>query len=386
MKKVKVKNIAKVITGKTPPKKDPENFGDKYLFIKIPDLKDQKYVKESGDKLSEKGAELIRSLAVPKHAVMISCLATVGEVGLSVTDSFTNQQINSLICNKNKVNPEYLYYYFLKDKENLKQLGGGGSVYTNISKNKLENYHVELPDLETQTKIADILSAFDEKIELNNKINDNLEELAQAIFKHWFVDFEFPNEEGKPYKSSGGKMVDSEMGKIPEGWEVEGISGIADINYGKGLPKKDQKEEGFPVYGANGIMGYYDEYNFKEPKIIVGCRGVVGNVSLTLPNSFVTNNSLIIDPKKADLKEYLLKYLQYQNLQSVVSGSAQPQITITNMKTLKIIIPNERLVKKFSLAIKRINRLINEKYFENKKLSSMRDLLLPKLINGKIKP
>jgi type I restriction enzyme S subunit len=133
-------------------------------------------------------------------------------------------------------------------------------------------------------------------------------------------------------------------------------------------------------------MGYYDEYNFKEPKIIVGCRGVVGNVSLTLPNSFVTNNSLIIDPKKADLKEYLLKYLQYQNLQSVVSGSAQPQITITNMKTLKIIIPNERLVKKFSLAIKRINRLINEKYFENKKLSSMRDLLLPKLINGKIKP
>src|SRR5699024_433784 len=130
-----------------------------------------------------------------------------------------------------------------------------GTTIPSLRTQTLNQIILNLPDLKYQAKILKMVNPIEERIELNNSIISNLEELAQTLFKHWFVDFEFPNEEGKPYKSSGGKMVESELGMIPEGWEIKQLGEVYNIKYGKNLPTNQMIDSGYYVFGANGIIG-----------------------------------------------------------------------------------------------------------------------------------
>ena len=134
---------------------------------------------------------------------------------------------------------DYIYYLSISPEFRNMAIKSmtGSSGRQRVQKDVLEESEIILPPLEEQKAIAKILSDLDEKIEVNNKINKNLEEMAQAIFKQWFVDFEFPNEEGKPYKSSGGEMVESELGMIPKGWNISELGELYEVKGGKRLPK-----------------------------------------------------------------------------------------------------------------------------------------------------
>ena len=213
----KVKDLGKVITGKTPPTKESKYFGKDYPFVEIPDMGMCVRVENSETMLSNEGAQYMYNLKLPPDSVMVSCLATIDKAGITAKESFTNQQINSVVPNNNKVIPEWIYYYFKDNAEQLKSLGGGGSIYTNISKSRFESAKIILPPITEQRAIAKVLSDLNKKIEINNQTNKTLEAIGQALFNRWFVDFDFPNEEGKPYKSSGGEMIDSESGEIPKG-------------------------------------------------------------------------------------------------------------------------------------------------------------------------
>ncbi|RLC34489.1 MAG: restriction endonuclease subunit S, partial [Candidatus Nealsonbacteria bacterium] len=138
-----------------------------------------------------------------------------------------------------KINPYYLKYYLLnpESKNRIKQGYISGSALPRIILKDFKKYEINLTSLEEQEKIVSILSSLDDKIELNNQINKNLEEITQAIFKHWFVDFEFPNENGEPYKSSGDEMIDSELGLIPKGWNVRSLNQIANFLNGLAMQK-----------------------------------------------------------------------------------------------------------------------------------------------------
>ena len=143
---------------------------------------------------------------------------------------------------------DYYKYYFDSDLPNFQlskitQVGARAHGLLNVGKNDFMSIKIPFPPLPEQKAIANILSALDEKIEINNKINKNLEEMAQAIFKRWFVDFEFPNEDGKPFKSSGGEMVQSELGLIPKGWEVKLLKDCIDVidNRGKTPPNNNKR-------------------------------------------------------------------------------------------------------------------------------------------------
>jgi len=183
-----VGKIGRVVTGKTPPTNNPEYYGDDYPFVKIPDMTDSVYVNKTNTRISQKGADYLGKAKIPKNSIMVSCIATIGNVGITSEDSFTNQQINSLIPNKDVADFKYLYYFFKLNKELLESLGGGGSVYTNISKSKFESMPVVLPGIREQKNISEILSSLDDKIELNRKINNNLEKIASLLFKQWFID------------------------------------------------------------------------------------------------------------------------------------------------------------------------------------------------------
>ncbi|MCS6885521.1 MAG: restriction endonuclease subunit S [Acidobacteriota bacterium] len=186
----KIGSIGRVVTGKTPPTSDPSNFGGDYLFITIPDLNGRVFIDSSERTLSEKGAETLRSCLLPPGSVMMSCIATVGKCGITTQPSFTNQQINSVIP-EDGTDPRFLYYVFTQLGHELESAGGGGSVYTNVSKRRFSEIEITIPtDVNEQRAIAHILGTLDDKIELNRCMSQTLEAMARALFKSWFIDFD----------------------------------------------------------------------------------------------------------------------------------------------------------------------------------------------------
>jgi len=167
----------------------------------------------------------------------------------------------------------------------------------------------------------------------------------------------------------------------------EKLETICDIVYGKDLPTRNLKKYGFPVYGGNGIIGYSDKYLYSEPQIIVGCRGAYsGNVFKTEPKSFITHNSLVLKIKEGKNIgiNYLFYALQKSNVKSSTTGSAQPQITITELNKVEIPTADDKLTTKFEEIATTIENYKFKIIKENQKLSSLRDLLLPKLMSGEL--
>lgn len=253
----------------------------------------------------------------------------------------------------------------------------GTSGRQRVQNSIFDDLLIELPPLEEQKLIANILSSFDDKIENNNAIIANLEEQAQAVFKSWFVNFEpFQNRE----------FISSELGDIPENWQVKQLSNLFEIKYGKNLPTKKLEEKGYPVFGGNGQIGFYHEYLFEEPKILISCRGAAsGKVVVSLPYSFITNNSLImneLDQSYFHYYRYLFSNIEFENY---ATGSAQPQITIANIKDIKVCEPNENIINKFNKILNPIFNMQLNLQKENIKLVNLRDTLLPKLMSGEIR-
>ena len=231
------------------------------------------------------------------------------------------------------------------------------SAQPGLSVKTLSNLKIPLPPLPTQRKIASILSALDDKIELNRRMNENLEEQAKALFKEF-------------------DLSSMESGHIEN---------IAIIKYGKNLPQKQLCKTGYEVFGGNGVIGYYHEYMYNHPMILVSCRGAAsGKIIISHPYSYVTNNSLILELKDRDYFEFYKWFFLLNQLHSYATGSAQPQITIENIRSIEIPIPNLRSIQHIMSVLNSISNTIynNERYSDG--LTKTRDTLLPKLMRGEI--
>ena len=264
-----------------------------------------------------------------------------------------------------------------------------GSTLPSMTFEAYYSLEISLPEYEKQKKIADFIFIILDKINNNNQINNNLEELMKTIYQRWFIEFEFPNEEGKPYKSNGGKLYynDKLKHKIPGNWGVNELIEVADIYQPKTIPIDELKEDGkYNVYGANGIIGKYDLYNHEENEIAVCCRGAgCGKYIMTQPFSWITGNAMVIKPKlEVDLKEYIYYKLDDKDILNYVTGSAQPQITRTNIENMKIMIPDKAIINKFNSLAKEIRKNIINLIKENQRLDSLKKFILPLLINGQI--
>lgn len=285
-----------------------------------------------------------------------------------------------------KIKAFWLYYYLNSKigKDTLKNLRTGTSQ-PYITLNSLRT----LPILTTTNtlyikKVISILSSLDEKIELNRQINKTLEEMAQTIFKQWFVDFEFPNEEGKPYKSGGGEMVDSELGKIPKGWEVGKIEDLFILQRGFDLPTHQRTEGLYPVVAASGISSYHNEYKIKAPGVTTGRSGIIGNVFYIQEDFWPLNTSLFIKEYKNSTPLYSFYILKYLNLPQLNAGSAVPTLNRNDVHVLSCLLPDMNIIKYFEKIVSDLFKNIfnNKKEIEN--LENIRDSLLPKLISGKL--
>ena len=175
-----------------------------------------------------------------------------------------------------------------------------GTKQRNISPKDIYDIEVYIPELVIQKYIGRILYNLDKKIQINNQINQELEAMAKTLYDYWFVQFDFPDQNGKPYKSSGGKMVyNPELKReIPEGWGNSILGEFADLYQPKTISDKDMIEDGeYLVYGANGIIGRYSEYNHEDSMVTISCRGNCGIINVTRPYSWITGNSMVVKPK-----------------------------------------------------------------------------------------
>ncbi len=298
---------------------------------------------------------------------------------------------------------EFLYFLMKYSMQELKTRETG-TVFASINKSAIENLTIKLPPLPEQKAIADTLSSLDDKIELNNKINENLEKQAQAIFKHWFVDFEFPNEEGKPYKSSGGEMIDSELGMIPKGWEVKSLDEIADYLNGIAIAKykpRKETEKSLPAVKIRELRQGYTDDSSDQCLISVEEKYIINDFDMI----FSWSGSLLIDiwvGGQAILNQHLFKVTSNQYDQWYYyywtkyfidefieiarnKATTMGHINRSHLADAKVLLPDLNSYEEIGKTLGMILELKMKKRKQNQALSQLRDTLLPKLMSGEIR-
>lgn len=295
------------------------------------------------------------------------------------------QDMVAIRVDEKKINKYYLLAA-LRSREvqhAIKTLDVSG-VIPHLKKSDFDKLLIKNIDRRKQDYIGGLYIQLSQKISLLRQQNETLEELAQTLFKRWFVDFEFPNENGEPYKSSGGKMVDSELGEIPEGWRVGEYKDIVDITSGKGLKKSEFKDNGkYEVLGANGRLGFTDNFLISENVIITGRVGTLGTVYIVEKPVWLSDNVLVSKPKK-DLFHFSFFTLKRFDFKSLNSGSTEPLLTQADLKTVRIVIPDGNNLKKYSESVESTFVKIESNFNEIQSLTQLRDTLLPKLMSGEI--
>lgn len=305
------------------------------------------------------------------------------------------------------LNPNYARYLFRDNKFRISVYEvANGDIRYNISQESLSNIVVKLPNLSKQNAIAQILSSLDDKIELNYKINQELEKLAQTLFKQWFIDFEFPNENGDPYKSSGGVMEESLLGDIPKDWKISAIKDWGEIVCGK-TPSKANKD----FFGKDilfikipdmhnnvfinktvdglSILGAENQKNkrLKKGAVIVSSIATVGLVSIVSKDSQTNQQINAIVPKKKIYTNFLFLLLKTKTddfKQLASGGSATLNMNTSTFKEYKILMPNQNILDLFDSLVGYLFEKIQCLSTEIEELKKTRDTLLPKLISGEL--
>lgn len=295
---------------------------------------------------------------------------------------------------KNETNPEFLYYFAISPdfRKRAIECMEGTSGRQRVNENTLKILELPIPEPQTQQSIAAVLSALDKKIALNKQINARLEEMAKTLYDYWFVQFDFPDANGKPYKSSGGEMVFDETLKreIPKGWEVKSLGEIATLKAGGDKPELisrfQTQEYKFPIYsnGLNGnaLYGYCKKAIITEPSITISARGTIGFTKIR-NHSFTPIIRLIaVTPNNNQFIKFLELFLSQTSFEN--SGSVQKQLTIPQIENVKILTPNIKLINKFSDITTLSVGLIESNEKQNHQLTQLRDFLLPMLMNGQV--
>ena len=399
-KYLQIKEIGKVITGKTPSTEDASNFDGKYPFITPSDIKsfDEKYLLETERTLSEKGIKKLKNNILPKEAICFVCIgSTIGKMCLTNTIAYSNQQINSLIVNNN-FDAHYMFYFLRYIKSYFQQLGAGtGSGKGIVNKTTFENSKVKVEtNKNIQVKIADILSTYDNLIENNNKRIRLLEQMEENLYKEWFVRFRFPGYENT-------KFVDG----IPADWKILRMSDFCYVTDGTHDTPKPVNDGGVPLVTGkcikNGFIDFNEPYNIsyqdhesiskrsglKTGDILFSNIGTVGTTCLVnYDREFSVKNVIILKPDNIKVSNYLYSWLNSDSIQAIfatqTNGASQQFVGLNFMRRFKILVPNENVLDLYSGRIKPIRTEIVKLHDINENLTKQRDMLLPRLMSGKL--
>lgn len=374
--KVRLKDISQIINGGTPSTRIEEYWNGDIPWITPKDLSgyEEVYISCGERNITTEGLNNSSAQLLPKNTILFSSRAPIGYVAIAANEVTTNQGFKNLICNKEIVDYKYLYYWLKRHVEDIKG-AAIGSTFAEVSKSEMENLQLTLPPLPEQKRIANILSSFDNKIEILKKENKILEDIAENIFKEWFVKYNFPNKDGKPYKDNGGQMIDSELGPIPEGCRVGKLGELCNILGSGGTPTTTKVE----YYGDK-----YDWFTTKElqdtfllssekkiseaglnnssaklfPKnsvlIAIYAAPTVGRLGILSHEGTFNQATCGLYANENSSNEFLFLYLlnERRNLNNLASGAAQQNLNVGIIKNYLVLCPDKITNKKFADTVK----------------------------------
>ncbi len=395
-KEVKIKDLGQVVTGNTPPRKQPELYGKHTLFIKPTDINiGEKYCREPEECYSEKGFHKYKKSLIPKNA---TCVVTIGSIGKKMikshTDLFINQAMNAIIPNEN-YDEDFIFYLLKLNLFQLKTFDSGtASGRENVSKSSFSNIKISVPkSKETQRKIASILSAYDDLIENNLKRIKLLEEKAQQTYEEWFVRFKFPGYETVAFDEVSGLPVD---------WEKVKLNEVLKFNQGVQVAIDDQlpdnNNERVRFIRIVDVTQSGQEKRFiqrpRESQIVnrkdlfmvrYGAPQVVTNFEGAIANNFFKIN--IINTNQVFAK-YVYSFLNRKEIRDYLMGvsvsATMPAISFKSFGQIKMNLPEKDLQQKFHKYVDSIFELILNLQNQNQHLKEARDILLPRLMSGMI--
>ena len=387
--KVRLDEIGRIVTGKTPSTKQDDYFNGSIHFVTPADLNAcNKSIIETARTLTIEGLNSIKSNTIPAGAICVSCIGNIGYVGMATMDCASNQQINSIVVN-DKCDKDFIYYSMRNLWPYFKSLEGQSTTVSILNKGQFSKIEIPLPDLPTQRRISSILSSLDRKIELNNKINATLEEMAQALFKSWFVDFE-------PFKN--GNFIDTEIGKIPEGWRVEAFE-----DFLKATTEKTGVE-GIPEYSVtnSGIHPRDGKFNkslskssaknklLRKGNLVFGMSREILNWGIMkeeIGGVSSAYNIYIVDESKVPtlyLELFIKHRMDYfHDLIKPASREGQGLDKAALMSKF-IYLPSEEAYKRFLEVYEPLVKQVSALTQETLTLTHLRDTLLPRLMSGEI--
>jgi len=409
-----ISDLGRIVTGKTPRTSNAENYGGNIPFLTPSDDLSGKFAPQTVKTITEQGLSEVKNCLLPSKSVCVSCIGSdLGKVVITNEPTVTNQQFNSIIPTEEN-DTDFIYYLMTIVGKHLNFLSKTSTAVPIINKSTFADFEIEVPSLENQRRIAKILSSLDNKIEVNRRINDNLEQQAQALFKSWFVDFE-------PFSDQ--PFVESEMGMIPEGWRVgryeniieETISG----DWGKERAEGNYIHKVACIRGCdfqdikNGLRGNtperyileknYQNKHFRHNDILVEISGGTQTVSTgrVCPVSQMliekfnedivcTNFCRVVRPIK-EYAAYLYYSWLYKYNNKVMFGYENGTSGIKNFRIKDfvsiepVVIPPLDVLGNFQHFIDSVQLQIQTRGSESSRLSQIRDTLLPRLMSGELR-
>ena len=368
--------LGDIVGGATPSTKHEEYYGGDIAWITPKDLSLLKgrYISYGERSITEAGLASCSAQMMPPNTVLFTSRAPIGYVAIARQSVCTNQGFKSVVPHE-CVDSLFLYYLLKFNKERIEAMGSG-TTFKEVSGKTMKSVQVRIPcKIEDQKKIASILDSIDSKIENNTKINDNLQQQAQTLYKQCF-----------PYR------VDDDL---PDGWHIGTVDEIIEIHDSKRIPlsgaeRAKMEKKTYPYYGAAALMDYVDDYIFDGKYLLLGEDGTVVDdagypiLQYVWGKFWVNNHAHILTGKLGFNVESLYMLFKQTPVKAIVTGAVQPKISQANLRSIQVVIPPQKLLMDYNNQIAPLFALLRTNEETNKSLATLRDTLLPKLMSGEI--
>lgn len=393
-KDYKIGDLGRIVTGKTPKTSIPENYGGSIPFLTPSDDLSGKFAPQTAKTITELGVNEVRNCLLPPFSICVSCIGSdLGKVVITKEPTVTNQQFNSIIPNE-EFDVDFIYYLMTIVGKRLNFLSKTSTAVPIINKSTFSDVKIKAPEKSIQRRIASILSSLDDKIEVNRRINENLEQQAQALFKSWFVDFD-------PFRD--GEFVESELGMIPKGWRVGTLSSIADYINGLAMQKYRpvDEEKGLPVLKIRELgQGMVDDSCELCSPSLIGKKYIVndGDIIFSWSGTLMIkvwcggecglNQHLFLVVPQSFPKWFVYHWTNF-HLDNFIRIAKDKAVTMGHIKRGEldkalVLIPNYPALEVINNIMEPIFQQILSNEKESRRLASLRDTLLPKLMSGLI--
>lgn len=388
-------SVARLESGHTPSRKVPAYWDGDIPWVGIRDATENhgRTISTTHQTVTQAGIDNSSARVLPAGTVCLSRTASVGYVVVMGRPMATSQDFVNWVCS-DAIDNNFLKYILLSENDSMLRFASG-TTHQTIYYPEAKAFHVCLPEIAEQRAIVSILSALDDKIELNRRMNETLEEMARALFKSWFVDFDpvRARAEGRTPEGIDAETAalfpdsfeNSDLGMIPIGWEIGRLDDLLVLQRGFDLPAPDRIPGSYPILSASGPAGTHIEYKVKGPGVTTGRSGLLGKVFFVHENFWPLNTSLWVKEFRRARPIYAYHLLSDLDFDTFNAGSAVPTLNRNHVHNLRVLIPPLEVIERFEAISAPIFQRCYQINQESLTLTSIRDALLPKLMSGEIR-